>query len=375
VPRAGTISVVCAHSGTASSPTSTAPRRCPLLHSPRPTAGGHRPPALRVTVPSASPSSLIARCVSRRARRAPARLSSSRAYLGALVAGLPWPTVSQQIVDILAAHRFLVDVAVRQPSTGKSVRIAGLPRGTPRSSSIHPQELHPALGERHAEESSCKPARPTPIPGEHLTMRCYPRGAICRRDPQDHPWSPARRSLGALREPLMAIVKRGCIPASSRSRPSWRPTIVDKGIVGVRRRGAAARPRPPAPRPDRPADAAERDPLTCVVRGAGSLLADLKLLSRAPCPPKPFRRPPSRAPAPFCRRRDPSRPRPSSSTTPSLCRVDVASSRRRRGQAGAITSVHVGRTFPILGADRPLLVPPRPHPPRRSRDGLGRDPR
>ena len=162
----------------------------------------------------------------------------------------------------------------------KSVRIAGDEMNT--SVIQHIRKNYSLLvGERQAEEIKLRLGSAYPIPGEHLTMEVKGRDLIVGIPKTILVTGEEIRE--SLREPIMAIVSavHTCLEQIP---PELAADIVDKGIVvsggGALLRGLESLLHEQTGLPIRVSD----DPLTCVARGAGSLLDDLKLLSRVALP-------------------------------------------------------------------------------------------
>jgi rod shape-determining protein MreB len=158
----------------------------------------------------------------------------------------------------------------------KSVRIAGDEMNT--SVIQHIRKNYSLLvGERQAEEIKVHLGSAYPVPSEHRTLEVKGRDLIVGIPKTITVTGEEIRE--ALREPIMAIVSavHTCLEQIP---PELAADIVDKGIVisggGALLRGLDALLHDQTGLPIRVTE----DPLTCVVRGAGRLLEDLKLLSR-----------------------------------------------------------------------------------------------
>jgi rod shape-determining protein MreB len=147
---------------------------------------------------------------------------------------------------------------------------------------LHVRKSHGLLiGERRAEEikiqlGSAYPqpddVAPMPVKGRDLTSGLPKTVSVTGAEVRE-----------ALREPVTAIVEavRACLEQTP---PELAADIVDKGIVvsggGALLRGLDLLLHEQTGLPIRVSD----DPLTCVVRGAGALLDDVKLLARVALP-------------------------------------------------------------------------------------------
>jgi rod shape-determining protein MreB len=162
----------------------------------------------------------------------------------------------------------------------KSVRIAGDEMNA--SVIQHIRKNYSLLvGERQAEEIKLQLGSAYPVPNEHRTLEVKGRDLIVGIPKTITVTGEEIRE--ALREPIMAIVSavHTCLEQIP---PELAADIVDKGIVisggGALLRGLDDLLHDQTGLPIRVTD----DPLTCVVRGAGRLLEDLKLLSRIALP-------------------------------------------------------------------------------------------
>jgi rod shape-determining protein MreB len=137
------------------------------------------------------------------------------------------------------------------------------------------------VGERHAEDIKLCLGSAYPVAGEHLTMEVKGRDLIVGIPKTILVTGEEIRE--ALREPIMAIVSavHTCLEQIP---PELAADIVDKGIVvsggGALLRGLDLLLHEQTGLPIRVSD----DPLTCVARGAGALLDDVKLLARVALP-------------------------------------------------------------------------------------------
>jgi rod shape-determining protein MreB len=239
-------------------------------------------PRVVVTVPSGITQ------VEKRAVRQSARQAGAReAYLieepiaAALGAGLPVAEPgANMIVDIGGGTTEVAVMSLSGIVYCKSVRIAGDEMNT--SVIQHIRKNYSLLvGERHAEDIKLRLGSAYPIPGEHLTMEVKGRDLIVGIPKTILVTGEEIRE--ALREPIMAIVSavHTCLEQIP---PELAADIVDNGIVlsggGALLSGLDALLHDQTGLPIRVSD----DPLTCVVRGAGRLLDDVKLLSRVALP-------------------------------------------------------------------------------------------
>jgi len=226
--------------------------------------------------------------VEKRAVRQSARQAGAReAFLieepiaAALGAGLPVAEPgANMIVDIGGGTTEVAVMSLSGIVYCKSVRIAGDEMNA--SVIQHIRKSYSLLvGERHAEEIKLKLGSAYPIPGEHLTMEVKGRDLIVGIPKTILVTGEEIRE--ALREPIMAIVSavHTCLEQIP---PELAADIVDKGIVvsggGALLRGLGPLLHDQTGLPIRVSE----DPLTCVVRGAGCLLDDVKLLSRVALP-------------------------------------------------------------------------------------------
>jgi rod shape-determining protein MreB len=239
-------------------------------------------PRVVVTVPSGI-TQVEKRAVRQSARQAGAREAFliEEPIAAALGAGLPVAEPgANMIVDIGGGTTEVAVMSLSGIVYCKSVRIAGDEMNT--SVIQHIRKSYSLLvGERHAEEIKLRLGSAYPIPGEHLTMEVKGRDLIVGIPKTILVTGEEIRE--ALREPIMAIVSavHTCLEQIP---PELAADIVDKGIVvsggGALLRGLGALLQEQTGLPIRVSD----DPLTCVVRGAGCLLDDVKLLSRVALP-------------------------------------------------------------------------------------------
>jgi rod shape-determining protein MreB len=239
-------------------------------------------PRVVVTVPSGITQ------VEKRAVRQSARQAGAReAYLieepiaAAIGAGLPVAEPgANMIVDIGGGTTEVAVMSLSGIVYCKSVRIAGDEMNTAVIQHIR-KNYSLLVGERHAEDIKLRLGSAYPIPGEHLTMEVKGRDLIVGIPKTILVTGEEIRE--ALREPIMAIVSAGHT-GLEQIPPELAADIVDKGIVvsggGALLRGLEALLHDQTGLPIRVSD----DPLTCVVRGAGRLLDDVKLLSRVALP-------------------------------------------------------------------------------------------
>jgi rod shape-determining protein MreB len=226
--------------------------------------------------------------VEKRAVRQSARQAGAReAFLieepiaAALGAGLPVADPgANMIVDIGGGTTEVAVMSLSGIVYCKSVRIAGDEMNAAVIQHIR-KSYSLLVGERQAEDIKLTLGSAYPIPGEHLTMEVKGRDLIVGIPKTILVTGEEIRE--ALREPVMAIVSavHTCLEQIP---PELAADIVDKGIVvsggGACLRGLGALLHDQTGLPIRISD----DPLTCVVRGAGALLDDVKLLARVALP-------------------------------------------------------------------------------------------
>ena len=239
-------------------------------------------PRVVVTVPSGP--TQVRKCTV----RSPARQAGAReAFLieepiaAALGAGLPVADPgANMIVDIGGGTTEVAVMSLSGIVYCKSVRIAGDELNAAVIQHIR-KSYSLLVGERQAEDIKLTLGSAYPIPGEHLTMEVKGRDLIVGIPKTILVTGEEIRD--ALREPVMAIVSavHTCLEQIT---PELAADIVDKGIVvsggGACLRGLGALLHDQTGLPIRISD----DPLTCVVRGAGALLDDVKLLARVALP-------------------------------------------------------------------------------------------
>jgi rod shape-determining protein MreB len=239
-------------------------------------------PRVVVTVPSG-----ITQVEKRAVRQSAKQAGAREAYLieepiaAALGAGLPVAEPgANMIVDIGGGTTEVAVMSLSGIVYCKSVRIAGDEMNT--SVIQHIRKNYSLLvGERHAEDIKLRLGSAYPIPDEHLTMEVKGRDLIVGIPKTILVTGEEIRE--SLREPIMAIVSavHTCLEQIP---PELAADIVDKGIMlsggGALLRGLDALLHEQTGLPIRVSD----DPLTCVVRGAGALLDDVKLLARVALP-------------------------------------------------------------------------------------------
>jgi rod shape-determining protein MreB len=239
-------------------------------------------PRVVVTVPSG-----ITQVEKRAVRQSAKQAGAREAYLieepiaAALGAGLPVAEPgANMIVDIGGGTTEVAVMSLSGIVYCKSVRIAGDEMNT--SVIQHIRKNYSLLvGERHAEDIKLRLGSAYPVPGEHFTMEVKGRDLIVGIPKTI--LVTGEEIHEALREPIMAIVSavHTCLEQIP---PELAADIVDKGIVlsggGALLRGLDVLLHDQTGLPIRVSD----DPLTCVVRGAGRLLDDVKLLARVALP-------------------------------------------------------------------------------------------
>jgi rod shape-determining protein MreB len=199
----------------------------------------------------------------------------------AIGAGLPIQEPGgNMIVDMGGGTTEVAVISLSGIVYSKSVRIAGDEMDEAIVQYIK-KHYNLLVGERRAEEIKIKLGSAYPMGGERMTMEVKGRDLIDGIPKTIVVTDEEIRE--ALREPVMAIVDtvRTCL---ERTPPELAADIVDKGIVlsggGALLSGLDALLHDQTGLPIRVSD----DPLTCVVRGAGRLLDDVKLLSRVALP-------------------------------------------------------------------------------------------
>jgi rod shape-determining protein MreB len=235
-----------------------------------------------VTVPSG-----ITQVEKRAVRQSAKQAGAREAYLieepiaAALGAGLPVAEPgANMIVDIGGGTTEVAVMSLSGIVYCKSVRIAGDEMNTAVIQHIR-KNYSLLVGERHAEDIKLRLGSAYPIPGEHLTMEVKGRDLIVGIPKTILVTGEEIRE--SLREPIMAIVSavHTCLEQIP---PELAADIVDKGIMvsggGALLRGLDSLLHEQTGLPIRVSD----DPLTCVVRGAGALLDDVKLLARVALP-------------------------------------------------------------------------------------------
>ena len=239
-------------------------------------------PRVVVTVPSG-----ITQVEKRAVRQSAKQAGAREAYLieepiaAALGAGLPVAEPgANMIVDIGGGTTEVAVMSLSGIVYCKSARIAGDEMNTAVIQHIR-KNYSLLVGERHAEDIKLHLGSAYPVAGEHLTMEVKGRDLIVGIPKTILVTGEEIRE--ALREPIMAIVSavHTCLEQIP---PELAADIVDKGIVlsggGALLRGIDLLLHEQTGLPIRVSD----DPLTCVVRGAGALLDDVKLLSRVALP-------------------------------------------------------------------------------------------
>jgi rod shape-determining protein MreB and related proteins len=239
-------------------------------------------PRVVVTVPSG-----ITQVEKRAVRQSAKQAGAREAYLieepiaAALGAGLPVAEPgANMIVDIGGGTTEVAVMSLSGIVYCKSARIAGDEMNTAVIQHIR-KNYSLLVGERHAEDIKLRLGSAYPVAGEHLTMEVKGRDLIVGIPKTILVTGEEIRE--ALREPIMAIVSavHTCLEQIP---PELAADIVDKGIVlsggGALLRGIDLLLHEQTGLPIRVSD----DPLTCVVRGAGALLDDVKLLARVALP-------------------------------------------------------------------------------------------
>ncbi len=239
-------------------------------------------PRVVVTVPSG-----ITQVEKRAVRQSAKQAGAREAYLieepiaAALGAGLPVAEPgANMIVDIGGGTTEVAVMSLSGIVYCKSARIAGDEMNTAVIQHIR-KNYSLLVGERHAEDIKLRLGSAYPVNGEHLTMEVKGRDLIVGIPKTILVTGEEIRE--ALREPIMAIVSavHTCLEQIP---PELAADIVDKGIVlsggGALLRGIDLLLHEQTGLPIRVSD----DPLTCVVRGAGALLDDVKLLARVALP-------------------------------------------------------------------------------------------
>ncbi len=239
-------------------------------------------PRVVVTVPSG-----ITQVEKRAVRQSAKQAGAREAYLieepiaAALGAGLPVAEPgANMIVDIGGGTTEVAVMSLSGIVYCKSARIAGDEMNTAVIQHIR-KNYSLLVGERHAEDIKLHLGSAYPVAGEHLTMEVKGRDLIVGIPKTILVTGEEIRE--ALREPIMAIVSavHTCLEQIP---PELAADIVDKGIVlsggGALLRGLDLLLHEQTGLPIRVSD----DPLTCVVRGAGALLDDVKLLARVALP-------------------------------------------------------------------------------------------
>ena len=238
-------------------------------------------PRVVVTVPSGI-TQVEKRAVRQSARQAGAREAFliEEPIAAALGAGLPVAEPgANMIVDIGGGTTEVAVMSLSGIVYCKSVRIAGDEMNAAVIQHIR-KSYSLLVGERQAEEIKLALGSAYPT-GEHHTMEVKGRDLIVGIPKTIVVTGEEIRE--ALREPVMAIVSavHTCLEQIP---PELAADIVDKGIVvsggGACLRGLGALLHDQTGLPIQISD----DPLTCVVRGAGALLDDVKLLSRVALP-------------------------------------------------------------------------------------------
>jgi len=199
----------------------------------------------------------------------------------AIGAGLPIQEPGgNMIVDMGGGTTEVAVISLSGIVYSKSVRIAGDEMDEAIVQYIK-KHYNLLVGERRAEEIKIKLGSAYPMGGERMTMEVKGRDLIDGIPKTIVVTDEEIRE--ALREPVMAIVDtvRTCL---ERTPPELAADIVDKGIVvsggGALLRGLDLLLHEQTGLPIRVSD----DPLTCVVRGAGALLDNVKLLARVALP-------------------------------------------------------------------------------------------
>ncbi|HEX6079531.1 MAG TPA: rod shape-determining protein [Methylomirabilota bacterium] len=238
-------------------------------------------PRVVVTVPSGI-TQVEKRAVRQSARQAGAREAFliEEPIAAALGAGLPVAEPgANMIVDIGGGTTEVAVMSLSGIVYCKSVRIAGDEMNAAVIQHIR-KSYSLLVGERQAEDIKLALGSAYPT-GEHHTMEVKGRDLIVGIPKTIVVTGEEIRE--ALREPVMAIVSavHTCLEQIP---PELAADIVDKGIVvsggGACLRGLGALLHDQTGLPIQISD----DPLTCVVRGAGALLDDVKLLSRVALP-------------------------------------------------------------------------------------------
>ena len=238
-------------------------------------------PRVVVTVPSGI-TQVEKRAVRQSARQAGAREAFliEEPIAAALGAGLPVAEPgANMIVDIGGGTTEVAVMSLSGIVYCKSVRIAGDEMNAAVIQHIR-KSYSLLVGERQAEDIKLALGSAYPT-GQHHTMEVKGRDLIVGIPKTIVVTGEEIRE--ALREPVMAIVSavHTCLEQIP---PELAADIVDKGIVvsggGACLRGLGALLHDQTGLPIQISD----DPLTCVVRGAGALLDDVKLLSRVALP-------------------------------------------------------------------------------------------
>ena len=239
-------------------------------------------PRVVVTVPSG-----ITQVEKRAVRQSAKQAGAREAYLieepiaAAIGADLPVSEPgANMIVDIGGGTTEVAVMSLSGIVYCKSVRIAGDEMNAAVIQHIR-KNYSLLVGERHAEEIKLRLGSAYPAAGEHRTMEVKGRDLIVGIPKTILVTGEEIRE--ALREPIMAIV--GAVHTCLEQIPAeLAADVVDKGIVvsggGALLRGLDSLLHEQTGLPIR----VSNDPLTCVVRGAGALLDNVKLLSRVALP-------------------------------------------------------------------------------------------
>jgi rod shape-determining protein MreB len=238
-------------------------------------------PRVVVTVPSG-----ITQVEKRAVRQSAKQAGAREAYLieepiaAALGAGLPVAEPgANMIVDIGGGTTEVAVISLAGIVYSQSVRVGG-DKMDEAIVAYMKRKYNLLVGEQTAERVKCHIGNAYPL-DEPLTLEVKGRDLIVGIPKTILVTGEEIRE--ALREPIMAIVSavHTCLEQIP---PELAADIVDKGIVvsggGALLRGLDLLLHEQTGLPIRVSD----DPLTCVVRGAGALLDDVKLLARVALP-------------------------------------------------------------------------------------------